>query len=270
MTRRGIALALLGGALAAGCWAAAPGASAANKPKRALVVTYAQGFKHSSRQLAGETVKALGQKTGAWEVIGIADDKDALNQALTAEKLKDLDLVFFANTTGDLGLTPENHQAFYDWIRKGGAYAGVHSASDTYHGDADYLDLVHGEFKTHGPQVKVTVYNQDPKHPATRDLPPSFEIYDEIYQFKNWDRSKVHVLLSMNRHPDPQHMNEAGDFPVAWTNRLGEGRMFYTSLGHREDVYQNELYLKHLTGGMMWALGLAKGEDTPGNPIVPK
>jgi hypothetical protein len=43
--------------------------------------------------------------------------------------------------------------------------------------------------------------------------------------------------------------------------------MFYTSLGHREDVYENDLYLKHLTGGIMWALGLAKGDDTPGNPI---
>jgi len=270
MDRRRFALAVVGGALAAGCFAVLPGSSAPKKPKHVLVVTYAQGFKHSSRGLAAETVKQLGQQTGAWEVVGVVDDKDALNQALNAQTLKSLDMVFFANTTGDLGLTPENHQAFYDWINRGGAYAGVHSAGDTYHGDADYLNLVRGEFQTHGPQVKVTVYNQDPKHPATRDLPASFEIYDEIYQFKNWDRSRVHVLLSMNRHPDPQKIDQAGDFPVAWTNRVGKGRMFYTSLGHREDVYQNPLYLKHLTGGIMWALGLEKGDDTPGNPVLPK
>ena len=87
---------------------------------------------------------------------------------------------------------------------------------------------------------------------------------DEIYEFKNWDRSKCHVLLTMHKHPQ---RDEQGDFPVAWTNRVGKGRMFYTSLGHREDVYTNPLYLKHLTGGIRWALGLEKGDDTPGNPL---
>jgi type 1 glutamine amidotransferase len=58
-----------------------------------------------------------------------------------------------------------------------------------------------------------------------------------------------------------------GDFPVAWTNRSGQGRMFYTSLGHREDVYLNPLYQGHLIGGIKWALGLENGDDTPGNPI---
>jgi uncharacterized protein len=42
--------------------------------------------------------------------------------------------------------------------------------------------------------------------------------------------------------------------------------MFYTSLGHREDVYLNRVYLDHLAGGLHWALGLENGDDTPGNP----
>jgi uncharacterized protein len=263
MNRRTFALALTGGALLAAAWAGTPGHSA--DKKRVLVITHAAGFKHSSRPLAAATVKSLGEKTGAWEVVGVLDNQEQVNQAVNAQGLKNVDLVFFANTTGDLGLTPENRKAFYDWLNAGGAYAGVHSAADTYHGDTDYLNLVRGEFLTHGPQVKVTIYNQDPKHPATKDVPSSFEIYDEIYLYKNWDRGRVHVLLSMAKHPNK---DEAGDFPVAWTNRVGQGRMFYTSLGHREDVYQNEIFLKHLTGGMMWALGLAKGDDKPGNPIV--
>jgi len=267
VNRRILMLALAGAALAAGFWTARPGA-AAKKHKQVLVVTYAQGFKHSSRPVAAATVKSLGQKTGAWDVVAVADTQEELNRYVNPAGLKNLNMVFFANTTGDLGLTPANKAAFYDWIRAGGAYAGVHSASDTYHGDADYLNLVRGEFLTHGPQVKVTVYNQDPRHPATRGVPLSFQIYDEIYQFKNWDRSRVHVLLTMTQHPDPARMKERGDFPVAWTNRLGKGRMFYTSLGHREDVYENPIYLNHLTGGIMWALGLARGSDTPGNPLV--
>jgi uncharacterized protein len=267
MNRRHLVLALAAGALTAGTVALQHTACAQNNQnrKKVLVITHAQGFKHSSRETAGAVVRFLGAVTHEWDVVGEATNEAELQAWMTPEKLKGLNLVFFANTTGDLGLTTDQKTALYGWIKEGGAYAGVHSAGDTYHGDADYLDLVRGEFLTHGPQVKVEVRNQDPSHPATKSVPATFEIYDEIYLYKNWERGKVHVLLSMNKHPNKPE--EAGDFPVAWTNRVGKGRMFYTSLGHREDVYLNKIYLDHLTGGLRWALGLANGDDTPGNPI---
>lgn len=261
MNRREFALSVVGGALVS-TGVLAP-AEAAGK-KKVIAITHAGGFKHSSRPVAAETVRTLGAKTGQWEVVDVLDTQEKVAAGITADTLKNIDMVFFANTTGDIGITPEGKAAFYRWIRGGGAYAGVHSAGDTYHGDADYLDLVRGEFQTHGPQKTVEIFVQDPKHPACQELPASFTIHDEIYEFKNWERARVHVLLSMHKHPQK---DEQGDFPVAWTNRVGKGRMFYTSLGHREDVYQNELYLKHLTGGLQWALGLKKGDDTPGNPI---
>jgi type 1 glutamine amidotransferase len=263
MNRRVFALALAASALLAGAALARPTASAPAK-KRVLIITQAAGFKHSSIPVAAATVKELGEKSGAWEVVGQAGTAEEVAAAITAENLKNVDLVFFANTTGNLGFTPEGKKAFYDWIRNGGAYAGVHSAGDTFHGDADYLDLVRGEFQTHGPQVKVQITVQDPNHPACKGFPSSFEMFDEIYEFKNWDRAKVHVLLTMHKHPQ---RDEQGDFPVAWTNRLGKGRMFYTSLGHREEMYANDLYRQHLTGGIKWALGLEKGDDKPGNPL---
>src|SRR3712207_2872146 len=104
MNRRIFTLALVGGALAAGCWGASPGITGAKK-KRVLVITHAAGFKHSSRPVAAQTVKMLGEKTGAWEVIAVADNQEQVNQHVNAGALKNLDLVFFANTTGDLGLT---------------------------------------------------------------------------------------------------------------------------------------------------------------------
>ena len=263
MNRRYFALTLAGGVLGTAALVSRPGCSAGEK-KRVLVITQAAGFRHSSIPVAAAAVRFLGSYTGAWEVVGEAGTGEEVAAAITADRLKDVDLVFFANTTGNLGFTPEGKRAFYEWIRNGGAYVGVHSASDTFHGDADYLDLVRGEFETHGPQKTVEVFVQDPNHPATKDLPASFSIHDEIYEFKNWDRSRVHVLLSMRKHPQ---RDVQGDFPVAWTNRVGKGRMFYTSLGHREDVYLNTLYLKHLMGGIRWALGLAEGDDSPGNPV---
>jgi uncharacterized protein len=264
MNRRDFAVKVVGGALAvAGVGSIAGIPALGAQKKRVLVLSQAAGFRHSSIPVAAATVRRLGEQTGKWEVLQEAGTPEEVAAAVTAENLKRFDLVFFGNTTGNLNFTPEGRTAFYQWIENGGAYAGVHSASDTFHGDPLYENLVRGHFRDHGPQVTVRIYNQDPSHPATRDVPENFEIHDEIYLFKGWDRSRVHVLLAMPKHPNN---DEQGDFPVAWTNRVGKGRMFYTSLGHREDVYENEIYLKHLTGGILWALGLAEARDTPGNP----
>lgn len=263
MKRRILLLALAGSVVGTGAWLARPADSAQAK-KRVLVITHAAGFKHSSRPVAAATVKKLGEKNGLWEVVGVLETPEEVAKGITAEGLMNVDLVFFANTTGALPFTTDGKKAFYDWLRAGGAYAGVHSAGDTFHNDPEYLDLVRGEFLTHGPQVTVEAFVQDPDHPATKGLPASFMIHDEIYEYKNWERGKVHMLLTMHKHPQK---DQQGDFPIAWTNRLGKGRMFYTSLGHREDVYENAIYLKHLEGGIKWALGLEKGDDTPGNPL---
>jgi type 1 glutamine amidotransferase len=232
--------------------------------KRVLVISQTKGFRHSSIPWAVGAVAGLGAITGQWEVAARVETDDEVATAVTAAGLRNIDLVFFANTTGNLTFTTQGRSDFYNWVRNGGAVAGVHSASDTFHGDPDFLDLIRGEFLTHGPQKTVEIVVQDPHHPATRGLPEKFSIHDEIYEFKNWERSRVHMLLSMHKHPQS---GEPGDFPVAWTNRYGRGRMFYTSLGHREDVYGIGLYMQHLTGGLRWALGLQPGDDTPGNPI---
>lgn len=229
--------------------------------KRILVLTETAGYRHSSIPVAVQTLRELGDETSAWEVAEHANTAEQVAQAVTDERLRSVDGVVFASTTGNLSFTPAGRTAFYQWMRRGGAYVGIHSASDTFHGDSDYLDMVGGEFLTHGPQVQVTVHVQDPDHPACQGLPASFEIYDEIYEFQNWSRTRVHMLLSMNRHPQS---GAPGDFPVAWTKRAEAGRVFYTALGHREEVYANPLFRQHLAGGMLWALGLRPGSDTLG------
>lgn len=235
------------------------------RPKRVLLLTQTTGFRHASIPLAAATVARLGAESGAWEVVERADTAAEVAAAVTAERLRGVDAVCFANTTGDLAFTPEGRRAFYEWVRAGGAFVGIHSASDTFHGDADYLELVRGEFLTHGPEREVTVVVQDPAHPACQGLPATFPVFEEIYEFQNWSRARVHVLLSMRRHPQS---GAPGDFPLAWTHRPGAGRMFYTALGHREDVWGSDPFLRHLGGGIRWALGLAPGDDAPGNPAV--
>ena len=192
-----------------------------------------------------------------------------LADKMSPAALKNYDVVIFANTTGDLPLPDK--QAFLDWIKSGKGFVGIHSASDTFHGFPPFIEMIGGEFKTHGAQVEVDAINQDPECPACRHLPASWKVFDEIYQFKNFDRAKVHGLLTLDKHPNNK---TPGDYPVAWTKEYGQGRVFYTSLGHREDIWDANwkddkgqrknspeianAYQQHVLGGIKWTLGLEK------------
>src|SRR5687767_7562633 len=189
-----------------------------------------------------------------------AEQKRVLAEKMSPDALKNYDGVIFANTTGDLPLPDK--EAFLKWIQSGKAFIGMHSASDTFHGYPAFIDMIGGEFVSHGPQVGVECINEDPEHPATKHLGAKYPIYDEIYILKNFHREKVHGLLTLDKEPNKLY---PGDFPIAWCKQVGRGKLFYTSLGHREDVWLSENYQQHIMGGIKWALGLADGESKPQN-----
>lgn len=265
-------------------------------PKKLLVVTTTTGFRHSSIPTLEKVLAQLGKDTGEFTVDYVQqppgqpgnlkkdatpEDKTAHDEAvakweislkkelqkLSLENLKNYDGVVFASTTGDLPLPDK--QGFLDWIKAGHAFIGIHAASDTFHGYPDFIAMLGGEFARHGAQVSVDCLNQDPKHPATASLPQTWTIsQEEIYQFKNYDAAKVHDLLIMDKHPE--HKDQSGHFPMSWCKNYGAGKVFYTSLGHREDVIDADPDLKgrknapeiaktyqaHVLGGIEWALGL--------------
>lgn len=200
-------------------------------------------------------------------------------EKLSPANLRNYDAVVFASTSGDLPLPDK--QGFVDWIAAGHGFIGVHAASDTLHktgnseGFPPYVAMIGGAFRTHGPQVTVECVNRDSTHAACQHLPARWTVFDEIYEFKEHDPRKVHALLSLDRHPQNK---EPGDFSVAWSKTHGKGRVFYTSLGHREDVWDPEFtdqagrknppevakrFQQHVLGGILWALGLAPGSATP-------
>lgn len=230
------------------------------EPKKLLVVTVTKGFRHSSIPTAEKILAQLADRSEALTLDfvrdseGDQDDKE-LKEKTTLENLKKYDGVIFANTTGDLPLA--DPEGFLEWLRQGKAFIGMHSATDTFHGYPPFIDMIGGEFRTHGAQVEINAINQDPDHPACKHLTPVWTIYDEIYIFKNFHRNRVHGLLTLDRHPNEK---TPGDYPVAWCKPFGEGRVFYTSLGHREDVWENPVYQQHIIGGIKWALGLADAE----------
>lgn len=262
-------------------------------PKKVLVVTVTKGFRHSSIPTAEKVLAELGQNSKDYSVeyarVEPKDDaykgadgkpdqakvndaiKQVLAQKMSPEALKNYDAIIFANTTGDLPVP--DRQAFLDWIKSGKGFVGMHSASDTFHGFAGYIDMLGGEFETHKAQVGVQPINQDQECPACKHLGTDWKVFDEIYIIKNFDPAKVHGLLTLNAHPNDK---TPGVYPISWCKQYGQGRVFYTSLGHREDVWdpkwpdrQNppkvaEDYQKHILEGIRWALGLEKWDVKPG------
>lgn len=234
-------------------------------PKKVVVVTATKGFRHSSIATAENVIQTLGETTGDFTVVdfvrGGPEGKDdaEVRTKLTIENLNKVDGIIFANTTGDLDIPDKD--GFMRWIENGHAFIGMHSCSDTFHGYRPFIDTLGGEFLTHGAQVQVDAYNQDPHHPATKHLGSIYTVFDEIYEFKSFERSKVHGLLTLDKHPQTW---VPGDYPVSWAKNVGKrGKVFYTSLGHREDVWTSTLYQQHILGGIRWALGLEKGDGSP-------
>ncbi len=187
-----------------------------------------------------------------------------------------IDGVIFANTTGDLPLP--DREGFIKWIEAGHSFMAMHSGSDTFPGFRGYIDMLQGEFETHGAQVPADLIAADAAHPANGGIGAKWDIaQEEMYLIKNQDRAKVRSLWYLSHHPNDTA--KAGFFPVSWCRKAGEGRVFYTSLGHREDLWNADPNLKdrknsvevskqyhaHLLGGIKWALGLAEGSATP-NP----
>lgn len=240
-------------------------------PKKLLVVTTTSGFRHSSIPTLEKVIAQLGKDSGSFTVDYVQQPKGDETMAevlmkLSPDSLKNYDGLVFANTTGQLPI-PDPQGLVY-WLKAGHAFIGIHSASDTFHNWPGFREMLGGEFAGHGPQVAVECLNQEPNHPATAHLGKSWPIaLEEIYQFKNYDSTKVHDLLTLDKHPQSKG---PGHFPVSWYKSFGTGMVFYTSLGHREDlidtdprlkdrknsVETSKAYQQHILGGIQWALGL--------------
>lgn len=231
----------------------------AKTPKRLLVVTVTKGFRHGSIPVAETTLKTLADDSKGKFTVDYARTDDEVQSKMTPTALKGYDAVFFANTTGDLPIP--DRDAFIAWIRSGHGFLGAHSASDTFHGYEPYIRMLGGEFKTHGPQVSVTCVIEDKKHPATKRFDkPAFDVYEEIYEFQNFDWKRVHGLLRMDTHPQTK---APGEYPLSWCRKEEKGRVFYTALGHRDEVWNAPWFHDHLMGGILWTLGYEKGDDKP-------
>ena len=257
---------LLGIALAVLALAAKPAPPCAAAPRKGhlLYLTLSAGFKHDSVPLSRDIVTQIGKDSEAFDVT-LADDVSPFTEA----NLKNYDAVMFY-TTGDLGLNDEQKSALLSFVKDDGkGFLGTHSATDTYYDWPAYGEMIGAYFNEHPwGQVHAEIVVEDRTFPATKQFAAHFPIYDELYQFKDpYSRDKLRVLMSIDPKSvdltNPRVHRTDQDFAVTWVHQYGKGRVFYSSLGHREEVWDRPDIQQMWIEGVKWAMGLTKGDATP-------
>ena len=263
-------------------------AQEAKKP-RILFFSKSSGFEHSviswkngQPSHAEKVLLELGEKHG-WD---FEFSKDG--SKFSKDYLAKFDAVFFY-TTGNLleagtdnnpPMSPEGKEALFEFVRAGKGFIGTHSASDTFHTDNEskkgperylnhgnkadsYVRFLGAEFIKHGAQqiAKNSVVN--PKFPGFEKVGTDYSFHEEWYSLKDFT-ADIHVLSVMDAPAMKGDEYKRPPFPSTWARREGNGRVWYTAMGHREDIWTNTVFQDILIGGIQWALGHVQA-DTPPN-----
>jgi type 1 glutamine amidotransferase len=319
---------------------------------KVLLVTHSGGFIHSSVVEAEKVLKALGDKNGfevvCWRFTNDPDQKvkykvkvdgkdvdmegTALEQysarfkgatkegvsrdqvgRINADTLKPFDAVFFF-TTGDPVVNDKELDALLDFVKSGKGFLGTHCATDTMYKYTKYGDMIGAYFDGHPLGGKTKVLVEDTKHPITQGLGESFEISDELYQFRTpYSRDQLHVLMRLDplwveqRKADEKKRmaedkkkkedqlaklkddgkgdsadakkleaelkdwdkkklsikREDNDYAMAWVRTYGKGRVFYTALGHGENVWRDPRFQNMIVQAIKWSTGQVDGNAAP-------
>jgi|HubBroStandDraft_6_1064221.scaffolds.fasta_scaffold01005_12 type 1 glutamine amidotransferase len=243
------------------------------KPKRILMFTKSSGYEHAMIKRtdgklgpAEQILTDLG-KQNAFDVLASKDGR-----IFSSADLPQFDAFFFY-TTGDLTtegtdknppMTAEGKQRFLDLIHDGKGFIGTHSAADTFHSPGDrfdpkpqtldpYVEMLGAEFIAHDAQQTAHLIVADKKFPGLAPLGDALDMNEEWYPFRSY-QPDLHVLtiLETKGMNGPHYQRPA--YPNTWARMHGRGRVFYTALGHRDDVWASASFQSLLLGGINWSL----------------
>lgn len=255
------------------------------KPRKLLVFSKTNGFRHASIATGKLALTEMGRKTGAFETV-ITEDLEEFE----SDNLKKYDAVCFLSTTmnvfaphpsvfktmsDDEKKTATEREArlkdnLMKFIKSGGGYIGIHAATDCCYEWPEYGQMVNGFFDGHpwtaDTMVSVKVEPGQEKHPLVAMFEgQNVEFKEEIYQLKDpYDSKSVHMLLRLDI--EKTDMARQGikrtdnDFGIAWARHWEKGRVFYCSLGHNDDMFWHPKVLRHYLAGIQWAIGDFKAE----------
>jgi hypothetical protein len=265
--------------------------------KRILFFSKSSGYEHSVIKdpskpftpspgsaipgLAFQVLKALGEKDN----IEFVFSKDG--SLFGPGYLAQFDAFFFV-TTGDLtqvgtdgnpAMTAQGKEALLEAVANGKGFIGAHCASDTFHSpggegmtaqrwldDGDnadpYIRMLGGEFIIHGSQQASHLIAVDPKFPGIDGVSADNHMTEEWYSLKDFAKN-MHVLLMQDTSGMTGAPYARPNYPSTWARMYGKGRVFYTTMGHRDDMWQSALFQSVLTGGISWAIGRVDADVTP-------
>lgn len=238
--------------------------------KRVLAIGAVKGFQHDATSNGLATIWKLGKETGLWDTY-IRTDTQLLTKKKLEANAKNLDyfdaVLFY--TTGELDMDEQQKADLLKFVREDGkGFLAVHSGIDTFYQWPEYGEMVGGYFDGHPwNQLQAPIIVEDRTHPITKHFPPTFMIVDEIYQARNFSRDRVRVLMRMDA--GQIDLTKKGvkrtdkDFAVTWLRNYGKGRVFYSTFGHRDEVWDRPDIQKMWVEAVKWVTGMTQGDATP-------
>ncbi|MBM4037293.1 MAG: ThuA domain-containing protein [Planctomycetes bacterium] len=237
----------------------------AAEKKGVLIFGLTKGFRHGDAIEKGSPImKAIAEGLGYNAVVS----EDV--KLLSPESIKQWHLIVFNNTTGTLFKEPEWRTAFMEHIKAGAGYMGFHAAADCFYDWPEYGEMINGWFNGHPWSQKVRTRIEDSEHPLMKPFGGKpFEIGDEIYQYRNYERGKARILMSLDLSSVDASRGgrKDRDYAMCWIRRWGKGRMFYQSHGHGANVFEDKTFQEHVKLAMQWAIGDIEVDTTPSKEL---
>jgi type 1 glutamine amidotransferase len=270
------ATATLGAAISPIGWVHAAG----RKTQRVLYFTRNVGYYHSVVQRQGgalshseRALMDMGKRIGV-EIVcskdgrvfdGDLDQYDAIafytNNDLTSP-----------GEHGEPPMTAKGKQRLLDAVAAGKGFMAFHSSCASWRTPGEsvanstqldpYIAMIGGEFIAHGPQQEATMRVSSPNFPGTESLGDSFRLMEEWYSLKNFNRD-IHVILAQETTGMRGDCYQRPSYPSTWARMHGKGRVFFTSMAHRENVWIEPPFQPIVLGGLAWVLGRIEVDVTP-------
>jgi uncharacterized protein len=224
---------------------------------RLLLFEKINGFRDTPSVSAAHTALLAMARRNGWAIVS-TDKGGAINPAT----LRRFDAVIWNNVSGDV-LTLTQRAALKNYLEQGGGFVAMHGSA----GDPEYFwdwyadRLIGARFKGHPmvQQFQSARIAVNKSHALARRLPTEWTMTDEWYSFRTNPRSAgANVVLALDERTysplgSAGEDLSMGDHPLAWTNCIGKGRMFYSAIGHRPETYSHPQHVALLEEAIAWA-----------------
>jgi len=230
---------------------------------------------HDSVSHALAVIERLGYESGTYDTYIRTDSNIVAKKPLMTTgapasggpSLTNVDAIFFLGHR-EVAIDPQQRTELAAFVRdEGKGFVAAHTALNAFESWPEFGELLGGRYDDHPWNVASgTIINEDPLFPATKHFPASFPFVDEFYQTKAFSRDKLRVLLRLDvskMPPSPQLRRADRDLPLAWAKMYGKGRVFYSSLGHAAETWDNRDIAQMYFEAIKWSLGLTPGDATP-------